>query len=131
MSRLSDENEQLDRLLRAIPAPAPAADFLAATRQRYRVALDARDRREIWRSLAAGLLGLVLLAVLVAPSVQPTVLVAWLAEAAADLARWMTGAAVVLALVPPTFWVATALGFVACTLSLVRLSRARSLALVK
>ena len=131
MSRLPDENDQLARLLRTIPAPEPPADFLAGARRRYREAIDARYRREIFTSFAAGLLPLVLIAILLVPAVEPADLIAWLAEATADVARWMTGAAVVLSLVPLTFWTAAALGGVASALSLVLLARARSLAVVK
>lgn len=131
MSQLPDENAQLTRLLQTIPAPEPPADFLAGARRRYREAIDARYRREIFTSFAAGLLGLMLVAFVLIPTVEPAGLIAWLAEATADVARWMTGAAVILSLVPLTFWTAAALGFVASALSLVLLARARSLAVVK
>src|SRR3979411_3335364 len=42
----------------AIPAPEPPPDSLAGARRRYREAIDARHRREIYASLASGLLGL-------------------------------------------------------------------------
>ena len=131
MSRLPDDNGQLASLLRTIPAPEPPPDFLPGARRRYREALDARYRREIFTGLAATLIGLVLVATLLAPAVEPTILIAWLAEATADVARWMTGIAIVISLVPLTFWTSAALGFVASALWLILLARARSLAFVK
>ena len=131
MSRFPNGNDQLARLLQTIPKPEPPADFLASARRRYREAIDARHRRELFTSFAAGLLGLVLVAIILVPAVEPAGLIAWLAEATADVARWMTGAAVVLSLVPLTFWTAATLGSLASTLSLVLLTRARSLGVVK
>ena len=131
MSRSPDENDRLASLLRAIPSPEPSADFLAGARRRYREAIDARHRREIYMSLASGLLGVALIAFLVVPTLEPASLLAWLAEAAADVARWTTGAVVVLALVPLTFWAVAALCSVASTLTLVRLAHARSPATLK
>ena len=72
-----------------------------------------------------------MIATLLATTVEPAALVAWLAEAMADLARWTTGVAVVFALVPLTIWTSAALGSTAAVLSLVLIARARSLALVK
>jgi len=131
MSRSPDENDRLGSLLRAIPAPEPSADFLAGAHRRYREAIDARHRREIHTSLVSGLLGLGLIAFLVVPTVEPASLLAWLAEAAADVARWTTGAVVVLALIPPTFWAVAALSTVASTLTLISLAHTRSLPALK
>jgi hypothetical protein len=131
MNQRPDETDRLASLLRAIPPPEPPANFLAGARRRYREAIDARHRREISASLASGLLGLGLIAFLLVPAVEPASLVAWLAEAAADVARWMTGAVVVLSLVPLTFWAVAALSFVASTLTLIRLARAPSLPVLK
>jgi hypothetical protein len=125
------EDGQLASLLRAIPAPEPPPDFVAGARRRYRDAIEARYRRKIFMSLAGALLGLVVVATLLGPTAEPALLVAWLAEAMAQGARWMTGVAVVLLLVPPDFWAPATLGLVASVLSLVLLARPHSLAVVK
>ena len=130
MSQRPDD-DRLASLLRAIPGPEPPADFLAHARRRYHEAIDARHRREIYASLASGVLGLGLIALWLVPTVEPVSLFAWLAEAAADAARWTTGAVVVLSLVPLTFWAVAALSFVASTLTLIRLAHARSLPVLK
>jgi hypothetical protein len=131
MSQRPDEHGQLVSLLRALPVVEPSSDFVAGARRRYREAIDARDRREVVTGLVAALLALVLVATLLA-SIEPAiVIVGWLAEASADAARWLTGAGVVLSLVPPVFWASAALGFAAAALSLVLLARARPLAIVK
>jgi len=131
MNRRPDDDARLAGLLRAIPAPELPADFHAGARRRYREAIDARHRREIYASLASGLLGLGLIVFLLVPTVEPAGLIAWLAEAAADVARWMTGAVVVFSLVPLAFWAVAALSFVASTLTLIRLARARPLPVLK
>ena len=62
---------------------------------------------------------------------EPVTVVAWLAEAAVDLARWTTGIGVVLALVPLTIWTAAVLSFAVAVLSLVLVARTQSPALSK
>jgi hypothetical protein len=131
MSRRPDENDQLAGLLRALAAPEPSAEFRAGARRRYRAAIEARDRRQVLTGLTAALIGLAVIAVLLGPTLEPAALVAWLAEAAADLARWTTGVGVVLALVPLVVWPALVLGSAAALLSLVLIARARSLAPAK
>ena len=58
-------------------------------------------------------------------------LVAWLAEAAADLATWTTGIVVILALVPLAIWTSAVLSSAVAVLSLVLVARAQSPALSK
>ena len=72
-----------------------------------------------------------MIAILLGPTLEPAPLLASLAEVAADLARWTTGVAAVLALVPLAIWASAALGSIAAVLSLVFVARARSLGLVK
>ena len=73
-----------------------------------------------------------MIATLLGPTIEPAALVAWLAEVAADLARWTTGVGVVIALVPLRHLdVGCMLASAAAVLSLVLIARARSLALVK
>jgi len=112
MSRQSDDAAQLATLLQALPTPAPSDEFLAGARRRYLEAMEARDRRAVFTGLAAAL-------------------VAGLAEAVADLARWATGLGVVIALVPLSIWTSATLGSAAAVLSLILLARGRSLAPVK
>ena len=131
MSQRPDENGQLTSLLQALAAPEPSEEFLAGTRRRYLEAIASRERRAVFTGLAAAIVGLVVIATLLATTVEPAALVMWLAEAMADLARWTTGVAVVFALVPLTIWTSAALGSTAAVLSLVLIARARSLALVK
>ena len=131
MSQRPDENEQLTSLLQALVAPEPSEEFLAGARRRYLEAIASRERRAVFTGLAAAVVGLVVIATLLATTVEPAALVMWLAEAMADLARWTTGVAVVFALVPLTIWTSAALGSTAAVLSLVLIARARSLALVK
>jgi hypothetical protein len=131
MSQRPDENGQLASLLQALPAPEPSARFLAAARQRYLEAIEARARREVFTGLMAALVGLAVIAALLGPIIEPAGVVAWLAEATADLARWTTGVGVVLALVPPVVWISVVLGFAATLLSLMLIARVRSLALAK
>ena len=131
MGRQSDPAAQLARLLQALPTPAPSDEFLAGARRRYLEAMEARDRRAVFTGLAAALVGLVVIVTLLATTVEPTVLVAELAEAVADLARWATGLGVVIALVPVSMWTSAALGSAAAILSLILFARARSLARVK
>jgi len=131
MSQRPDENGQLTRLLQALAAPEPSAEFLAGARRRYLEAVEARDRRAVLTGLAAALVGLVVIATLLTTAIEPAALVAGLAEAAADLARWTTGVGVVIALVPLAIWTSLALGSTAAVLSLVLIARTRSLALVK
>jgi hypothetical protein len=131
MSRRADAHDELTRLLRALPAPEPSAQFLASARHRYLEAIEARARRAVVTGLAAAVVGLVAIAALVITAVEPVALIAWLAEAAADLARWVTGAGVVIDLVPLSIWTSTILGSAVSVVSLVLIARARSLALVK
>lgn len=131
MSRRSDDNAQLTSLLQALPVPAPSDEFLPGARRRYLEAMEARDRHAVFTGLAAALVGLVVIATLLATTVEATALVATLAEAAADLARWATGLGVLIALVPVSIWSSAVLGSTAAILSLILLARARSLAPVK
>jgi hypothetical protein len=131
VSRRPDESDQLASLLRALPSPEPSGDFLAGAQRRYRAALAGRARREALTALVAALIGVALIAALLGPVMEPATLVAWLAEAAADVARWTTGVGIVLALVPPVVWTSMAAGFAATVLSLVIVARTRSLATAK
>lgn len=131
MSRRPDESDQLASLLRALPSPEPSGDFLAGAQRRYRAALAGRARREALTALVAALIGVALIAALLGPVMEPATLVAWLAEAAADVARWTIGVGIVLALVPPVVWTSMAAGFAATVLSLVIVARTRSLATAK
>ena len=131
MSRGADESDELTRLLRALPAPEPSAEFLAGARRRYLEAVEARHRRAVFTGLTAAVVGLVLTASLLTITIDPAALVILLAEAAADLARWATGVGVVIALVPLSLWTSTLLGSTAALLSLILLARARSPAPVK
>jgi hypothetical protein len=131
MSRQSDDDVQLTSLLQALPVPAPSDEFLAGARRRYLEAMEARDRRAVFTGLAAALVGLVVIITFLATTVEPTTLVAGLAEAVADLARWATGLGVVIALVPLSIWTSATLGSAAAVLSLILLARGRSLAPVK
>ena len=131
MSRQSDDNAQLTSLLQALSVPTPSDEFLAGARRRYLEAMEARDRRTVLIGLAAALVGLLVIITLLAMTVEPTALVATLAEAAADLARWATGLGVVIALVPVSMWTSAVLGSAVAILSLILLARARSLAPVK
>jgi hypothetical protein len=131
MSRRADERDELTSLLQALPTPEPTAELLAGARRRYLEAIEALDRRAVFTGLAAAVVGLVVIATLLTTTIEPAALVAWLAEAAADLARWVTGVGVVIDLVPPSIWTSALLGSTAAVLSLVLIARARSLALVK
>ena len=131
MSRRADERDELTALLRALPAPEPSAEFLAGARRRYLEAIEARDRRAVFTGLAAAVVGLIVIATLLTTTIEPAALVAWPAEAAADLARWVTGVGVVIALVPLSIWTSAILGSTVSVLSLVLIARARSLVLVK
>ena len=131
MSLPPDENGRLASLLQALPVRAPSAEFLNGTRRRYLEAIEARDRHHVLTGLAAALVGLAVTVTLLAWAVEPVAFVAWLAEAATDLARWMTGFGVVVALVPLPIWTSAVLGFAVAVLSLLLIARARSLAAVK
>jgi hypothetical protein len=131
MSERSDEHGHLTNLLRMLPAPEPSAQLASAARRRYLAAIEARARREAITGLMAALIGLAAIALSVGTVTEPAALVAWLAEAAADLARWTAGIGVVLALVPPAVWAPVVLGSAALVLSLVLVARARSVALAK
>ena len=131
MSRGTNESDELTRLLRALPAPEPSAEFLAGARRRYLEAVEARHRRAVFTGLTAAVVGLVVTASLLTITIEPAALVVLLAEAAAELARWATGAGVVIALVPLSLWTSTLLGSTAALLSLILLARARSPAPVK
>src|SRR5206468_835761 len=106
--------EQLARLDRALAdldeGPREAIIlFHTGARRRYLEAIASRERRAVFTGLAAAVVGLVVIATLLATTVEPAALVMWLAEAMADLARWTTGVAVVFALVPLTIWTSAAL----------------------
>jgi len=131
MSQEPDENGRLTSLLQALPVPEPPAEFLTGARRRYLDAIEVRDRRRVLTGLGAALVGLAVVAILLGPTLDPAALLASLAEVAADLARWTTGVAAVLALVPLAIWASAALGSIAALLSLVFVARARSLGLVK
>jgi len=126
MTERPDENGQLTRLLHALATPEPSAEFLAGARRRYVHAIKARDRRHVLTGLVAALAGLVVIAGLLGSAVEPIAAVEWLAEAAADLARWTTGVGVLIALVPLSIWASAVLGSTASLLSLVLITRARS-----
>jgi len=131
MSRQTDENDRLDGLLRMLPVPEPSAPFASTARRRYLAAIEARARREALTGLVAALIGLAAVAVTVGAVIEPAALVAWLAQAVADLARWTAGIGVVLALVPPVAWAPVVMGSAAMVLSLALVARARSVALAK
>ena len=131
MSQRPDENGRLTSLLQALPGPEPPAEFLTGARRRYLDAIEARDRRQVLTGLGAALVGLAVIAILLGPTIDPAALLVWLADVAADLARWTTGVGVVLALVPLAIWASAALASTAAVLSLVLVARARSLGLVK
>jgi hypothetical protein len=131
MSQGPDENGRLTSLLQALPRPEPPAEFLAGARRRYLDAIETRDRRRVLTGLGAALVGLAVVAILLGSSIDPAALLVWLADVAADLARWTTGVGVVLALVPLAIWASAALASTAAVLSLVLVARARSLGLVK
>jgi hypothetical protein len=126
-----DENLRLTSLLQTLPVPEPPAEFLTGARRRYLDAIEVRDRRRVLTGLGAALVGLVVVAILLGPTLEPAALLASLAEVAADLARWTTGVGVVLALAPLAIWASAALGSIAAVLSLIFVARARSLGLVK
>ena len=131
MSQVPDEDARLTALLQALSAPEPSAEFLAGARHRYLEAIEARDRRAVFVGLGAALAGLGVIGALLATMLDPVAPVAWLAEAAANLARWLAGAGVVLALVPAVAWSSAALGSVAAALCLILIARARWLVPVK
>jgi len=128
MSGRPDEPDSLAGLLRMLPAPEPSAGFRAAARRRYLDELEARARREVLTGLVAALIGLAVIAAVVGTLSGPAGLVAWLAEVAADLARWTTAVGVIVALVPEVVWAPLLLGAGACVLLV---ARARSLAVAK
>jgi len=127
MSQRPDENGRLTSLLQALRVPEPSAEFSAAARRRYLDAIEVRDRRQVLTGLSAALVGLAVIAMLLGPTIEPAVLLASLAEVAADLARWTIGVGVVLALVPLAIWASAALASTAALLSLVLVARARLL----
>jgi hypothetical protein len=131
MSQHPDENERLTGLLQALRVPEPSAAFLAGARRRYLDAIEVRDRRQVLTGLVAALVGLSVVAILLGPTIDPAALLVWLADVAADLARWTTGVGVVLALVPLAIWASGVLASTAAVLSLVLVARTRSLGLVK
>ena len=131
MSRRFDDDGRLADLLRMLPAPEPSAQFASAARRRYLEAIEARARREALTGLAAALVSLAMIALLVGTVFEPAALVAWLAEAAADLARWTTGILIVLALVPPIVWLSLVMGSAATILLLAFAARGRTTAIAK
>jgi hypothetical protein len=131
MSRRFDDDDRLADLLRMLPAPEPSAQFASAARRRYLEAIEARARREALTGLAAALVSLAMIALLVGTVFEPAALVASLAEAAADLARWTTGILIVLALVPPIVWLSLVMGSAATILLLAFAARGRATAIAK
>ena len=131
MSHPADERDELISLLRRLPAPEPSAEFFAGTRRRYLEAIETRDRRAVFTGLGAAVVGQVLIAVLLAITIGPAALAGWLAEAAVDLARWVTAVGVIIDLVPLGIWMSAVLGSTVSILLVVVMFRARSLALVK
>jgi hypothetical protein len=131
MSRRPEDDGQLTSLLQALPVPEPAADLVTGARRRYLKTIHARDRRHVLTGLVAALVALAVTSLLLGWAFDPASLVAWLAEPAADLARWTAAVGVVMALVPLPIWTSAALGSIAAVLSLVVIARARSLAVVK
>jgi hypothetical protein len=131
MSRRFDADDRLGDLLRMLPAPEPSAQFVSSARRRYLEAIEARAQREALTGLAAALVGLAMIAVLVGTVFEPVTLVAWLAEAAADLARWTAGLVVVSALVPPIAWGSLLLSSAATMLVLAFAVRGRFTAIAK
>ena len=131
MSRRFDDDDRLTDLLRMLPAPEPSAQFASAARRRYLEAIEARARREALTGLAAALVGLAMIALLVGTVFEPATLVASLAEAAADLARWTTGILIVLALVSPIVWLSLVMGSAATILLLAFAARGRATAIAK
>ena len=131
MSQRPDESGRLTGLLQALRVPEPSAEFLAGARRRYLDAIEVRDRRQVLTGLLAALVGLAVIAILLGPTIEPAAPLAALADVAADLARWTTGVGVVLALVPLAIWASAALASTAAVLSLVLVTRVRSLGLVK
>ena len=130
MSR-PDEDVPLTNLLQALSAPEPSAEFVAEARRRYLEAIEARERHHALAGLGAALVGLAAITILLGWMIEPIALVAWLAAATGDLARWATGAGVVIALVPLSIWTAAVLGSATAVLSLVLMARSRSLVPVK
>lgn len=124
-------DDGLTSLLRALPVAEPSADFPSAAGRRYLEAIEARDRRRVLTGLVAALVALAVTAILLGWAVEPVALVAWLAEAVADLARWTAAVGVIMALVPLPVWTSAALGSIAAMLSLVVIARTRGLAVVK
>jgi hypothetical protein len=131
MSRQFDEDDRLGDLLRLLPAPEPSAQLASSARRRYLEAIEARARREAVIGLAAALVGLAMIAVLIATVFEPVTLVAWLAEAAADFARWTTGIVIVLALVPSLVWGSLVLGSAATMFVLAFAARGRLTVIAK
>jgi len=131
MSWRFDDDDRLGDLLRMLPAPEPSAQFSSTARRRYLEAIEARARREAVTGLAAALVGLAMIGVLMGTIFEPVTIVGWLAEIAADLARWTTGIVIVSALVPPIVWVSLVLGSAATMLMLALAARGRLTAVVK
>src|SRR5262245_51028017 len=118
MTDRPDENGQLTSLLHELATPEPSAEFLATARRRYVHAIEARDRRHVLTGLVAALAGLLVIAGLLGSAVEPIAAVEWLAEAAADLARWTTGVGILIALVPLSIWASAIPGSTASALAL-------------
>ena len=125
------DDERLTILLRALSTPEPSPNLLAGARRRYREALDARYRREVFLGLVAASVGLVLPAIVLLSLFEPADLIAWGAVAAGGVTRWMAGAAIVLSIVPLAVWGSVVVGFVVSLLPIGLLARARRPAVVK
>lgn len=132
MKNPPDADERLTILLQAISTPEPSPNLLAGARRRYREALDARYRREVFLGLVAASVGLLLPAILLLSLFEPAALIAWGAVGAAGVTRWMTGAAIVVSIVPLAVWVSVVVGFVVSLLPIALLAHVRRrLAVVK
>src|SRR5262249_61872738 len=101
-------DDQLERLLRALPVPELSLDFLTNAHRRYMRAMAARARREALSGLMAALLSLALLGGAATALAEPGALVGWPAERTAAMTRRPPGGAVVLSLVPLTAWAVAA-----------------------
>lgn len=131
MTELREEDDRLAALLRAIPLPEPPPDFVGSARRRYVEALEHRYRREALMSLVACALGFGIAASIVLSVFEPVSLLAWSAVAAAELAAWMKGMAIVLSALPPVLWAPALLGLMTLVLPFVLLARAPSALAVK
>jgi hypothetical protein len=131
MKNPSDDDERLTILLQAISTPEPSPSLLTGARRRYREALDARYRREVFLGLVAASVGLLLPAILLLSLFEPAALIAWGAVGAAGVTRWMAGAAIVVSIVPLAVWISVVVGVVVSLFPIALLAHVRRLAVVK